>query len=64
MEDPIQDHADSALEAEQTRETPRDEEPRKEKGEPTEQPIIHKLGRTGKIVGCLFYYMVFLYKGI
>ena len=40
----------TTLETEQTRETPRDEEPRKEKGEPTEQLIIHKLGRTGFLI--------------
>ena len=50
MEHPIQDPADSTLEAEQTRETPRGEEPRTEKGEPTEQPNIHKLGRTGFLI--------------
>ena len=46
MEHPIQDPADSTLEAEQTRETLRGEEPITEKGEPTEQPNMHKLGRT------------------
>ena len=46
MEHAIQDPADSTLGAEKTRGTPRGEEPGKEKGEPTEQPNIHKLGRT------------------
>jgi hypothetical protein len=40
----------TTLETEQTRETPRDEKPRGEKGEPTEQPIIHKFGRTGFLI--------------
>jgi hypothetical protein len=49
VEHPVSDLS-TTLETEQTRETSRDEEPRKEKGEPTEQPIIHKLDQTGFLI--------------